>query len=114
MSKHWSAVAVAVAMVITGLVQMRSPDMRASEIFRVQQWTLLIAGAITLLFALIAAKRPRNAGFSVILASMAVAMSAAMALPFEEPTSGLPSIVLGLAGMAAGIYCMTGTRAGDR
>lgn len=112
MKKHLLAMAVGVAMAITGFFRLKQ---FGDEVFRVQQWTLVVAGALVVALAALAGRRPRNAGFAVILTSMAAVMSAAMAFPFQESLGGgLPGLVLGLAGMAAGVYCMTGTRAGDR
>ena len=111
MKKHLLALAIGFAMLATGLYRMKQSG---DEVFKVQQWSLIIAGALVMALAALASKRPRNAGFGVILAAMAVVMSGAMALPFQESFDAMPSVILGLAGMAAGIYCMTGTRAGDR
>jgi uncharacterized membrane protein HdeD (DUF308 family) len=111
MSRHYFALAVGVVMALTGFVRLRE---QGDEVYRVQQWTLVIAGLLVVLFGKLAARRPRNAGFAVILASMAALMSGLVALPFSDTSGAIPGAILGAAGMAAGIYTMTGTRMGDR
>jgi uncharacterized membrane protein HdeD (DUF308 family) len=111
MKRHHLAIVVGVAMFITGFFRLKQPG---DEVFRVQQWTLVIAGALVTLLGWLAERRPRNAGFVTILASMAAVMSGLMALPFQAGVDGFPGLVLGLTGMAAGIYLMAGTRMGDR
>ena len=115
MKRHHWAMLAGVVMVLAGLVRMSMLRGVAAQdpVLRVQQWSLTGGGALVLLLARVAAQRPRNAGFGVTLASMAVMMSGAVAVPFHETPAAIPGIVCGVLGMAAGIYCMSATGTGD-
>lgn len=115
MKRNYWAMGIGAAMLLAGLLRMAMTQGMAARdpVLRVQQWSLLVGGVLALLLGRLAATRPRNAGFGVTLVSLALLMSGATAVPFHETAPAIPGIVLGLLGMAAGIYCMAGTRTGD-
>lgn len=115
MKRHWFAMMVGALMVLAGLLRMQSAKgFDAYEpVMRLQQWTLVIGGLAALLLGRLAATKPRNAGFGVILASVVVLISSAASVPFQAATVAVPGIVLGLLGVAAGFHCMFRTRIGD-
>jgi len=114
--KHLPALVVGALMVLAGFVSFNSASAAAKHdpVFLISQWTLLLGGFLVEACALLSRTRPRNAGFGVVLASMAVLMSGATALPFQPLPVALPGTVLGAVGLAAGVYLMWGTRAGDK
>ena len=115
MKRNYWALGVGLLMMLAGLVRMQTLRGVAAHdpVLRVQQWSLIGGGALVLLLARMASQWPRNAGFGVTLASMAVMMSGAVAVPFHETPAAMPGMVCGVLGMAAGLYCMAATRTGD-
>lgn len=120
LKNHQWAMTAGLAMVLCGLLWLGSTGiplgiMFAREpVFVIQNLSTAIAGGFVLIAGRLAERRPRNAGFAVIIGSLAVTISGLTSLPFQEFRIGLPSVIIGLAGFAAGLRCMSVTRAGDR
>lgn len=120
MRNHQLAMTVGLGMVLCGLLWLASTGVpvrvmfNRDPVFVIQNVSTAIAGALVLVAGRLAERRPRNAGFAVILGGLAVTMSSATSLFFQDFRVAFPSLLLGLAAFAAGLRCMSVTRAGDR
>ena len=120
MRNHQIAMTIGLAMVLCGLLWLGSGgapiriQFNRDPVFVVQNLSMVISGTLVLIAGRLAERRPRNAGFAVILGSILVIMSSGTSLIGLSPVIAAPAFLLGLAGFAAGLRCMSTTRAGDR
>lgn len=117
---HQWAMTAGLGLVLCGLLWLGSAGMplrvqfARDPVFVIQNVSTALAGGFVLIAGRLAERRPRNAGFAVIIGSLAAIMASLTSLPFQEFRIGLPAVIIGAAGFAAGLRCMSVTRAGDR